>query len=188
MKTFYGNQVIEVDGRELAQLSAGGDTKQRHSVPQHHSAPQPPSIAPSTRNIGSLRKQCWVSEIFWQASVAIFCAILNGSVPSPQPLPLSPTVSRPAHLPSSPCPLCSSLPSCSTFSASFMSFHLTLSRSLKSSSLHRGEAARSVSRRVLRGPSKPQRQQHNGLFQEGLGARGRDEKGTSQHPSALTGC
>lgn len=121
-------------------------------------------------------------------SVAIFCAILNGSVPSPQPLPLSPTVPRPAHLPSSPCPLCSSLPSCSTFSASFMSFHLTFLRSLKSSSLHSGGAARSVSRRVLRGPSKPQRQQHKGLFQAGLGARRRDEQGTSQHPSALTGC
>lgn len=121
-------------------------------------------------------------------SVAIFCAILNGSVPSPQPSSLSPTVPRPARLPSSPCPLCSSSRSCSTFSASFMSFHLTLLRSLKSSSLHSGGTARSVSRRVLRGPSKPQRQQHKGLFQAGLGARRRDERGTSQHPSALAGC
>lgn len=42
MKPFYSNQVIRVGRRELAQLSAGGDTRQCHGVPQA------PRVAPST--------------------------------------------------------------------------------------------------------------------------------------------
>lgn len=162
METCHGNQVLEVDGRELAQLSAGGDTRQCRTVPQ------PPSLAPSTRNTERVStNNAEFQKFSVRLSVTVFCAILNGSVLSPQPLPLSPTAPSPAHLPSSPCPLCSS---CSTSNASFTSFCLTLSRS-KSSPLHSGEAARWVSRRVLRGPSKFPRQQHKGLSQAGLGAR-----------------
>lgn len=181
MKPFHGNQVIGVGRREPAQLSAGGDTRQCHGVPQA------PSIAPSTSNTekvstGNTER---VSESFWQT-------FSDHPLPRPrwwcaQPSPLTPISycpepHGPAHLHSSPCPplLCSSPPSCSKFNASFMSFHLTLSSPQKASPLYSGGAAGSVSGRVLGGPSKPQRQQHKGPSQAGLGASCWEEGGLGE--------
>lgn len=73
IKPFHSNQITGVGRRKLAQLSAGGDTKQCHGV-----SPAP-SIAPSTSNTES-------QKVSGRLLVTIICPILHGWCAQPSPL------------------------------------------------------------------------------------------------------